>query len=373
MINQKRLVKTFLSLAKIYSPSKQEKDIAEIIKAELLKLGIKSFYDSAGKDIDGNCGNLYAKIKGNVKNAPSILLNAHMDTVTAKYKIHPHIRKGIIYSDGSTILGADCKAGIAAILEVVRIIKEENIPHGEIKICFTVAEEIGLLGAKNSNSKLLASDIGLVIDGGDVDKIINRAPKQLSIEAKIIGRAAHAGVHPEKGINAIKVAGLAISKMKLGRIDKETTANIGIISGGVATNIVPEDVIIKGEARSHNKKKLRRQINNITKALTKACSKYKATLRLKVDPMYETFYIREKSKIVQLVKNAAKKINIKAKILPTGGGSDANIFNENGIPCLILGVGGNNVHTNKENIAIKDLVKGSELILSIIKESVKLN
>lgn len=370
MINEKRLVNTFLKLVRIDSESKKEKNVAEHIKKLLKKLGIRSFYDDAGYYIEGDCGNLYAEIKATKAGLPSLLINAHIDTVVTKGRVTPVIRGGTITSDGSTILGADCKAGVAAMLEVMNILTKKVLPHGDIKICFTVAEEIGLLGAKLARFKRVSADYGFVLDGGSVEKIFNRAPSQLSFEAKVIGKAAHAGVRPENGISAIKVASEAISKMKLGRLDKETTANIGIISGGVATNIIPEEVLMKGEARSHSRKKLKRQISAMTKALTKACGRHRAFMRVKVKPTYQSFDIKEPSKLIKLTKAAAGKVGIKPVLAMTGGGSDANVFNENGIPCVILGVGSHNVHTSKECIAIADLVKGTELLLSIVKESV---
>ncbi len=363
MVNQKRLVSTFLSLIKVKSVPKQEKDAADLLKKMLSKIGLRSFFDKAGRDIDGNCGNLYALLTATDKKLPSIFLNAHIDTVDHKGKVVPVIRSGTIYSDGNTILGADCKAGVAAILEAVKIIRERKLPHGGIKLCFTVAEEIGLVGAKQVVQKNIKADYGLVMDGGSVEEVINSAPSQLSLEAKITGKAAHAGVHPEKGINAIKVASEAI-----GRIDKETTANIGIISGGTATNIVPEEVVIKGEARSHSRRKLKKQINSMTKALAKACGRSRASLRLKVEPVYDSFQVKESSVLVKACLSAVKKIGLRPKLKKTGGGSDANIFNKLGVPCLILGVGGHNVHTSKEYISIRDLVKGTELILVVVEE-----
>jgi tripeptide aminopeptidase len=212
--------------------------------------------------------------------------------------------------------------------------------------------------------------MGFVMDGGEVCQIINRAPAQISFEARITGKAAHAGVHPEKGINAIQVASEAISWMKIGRVDKETTSNVGLIDGGTATNIVPDSVLIKGEARSRSKAKLKKQIRGMTKALAKACRMYRASMRIKVDPVYKSFKIRESSKIIEISKNAVRGIGLKPKIVPTGGGSDANIFNEMGIPSVILGVGFHNVHTSKEYVSIEDLEKGAELILSVIKQAV---
>lgn len=369
MVSQKRLVSRFLKLVKISSVSKHEKAVAIEVKSQLKKLGISSFFDNAGHHIDGNCGNLYAKIKGNIKGSPSLLLNAHIDTIILNGKIRPVIRKGIIYSDGSTILGADCKTGVAAILEAVAAVKEKKMPHGDLLLCFTVAEEVGLLGAKNADSRYLKADMGVAVDGGSVEKLINRAPSQIRFEAKIHGKAAHAGVHPEHGINAIKVASEAISKIKMGRLDKETTSNIGIIEGGHATNIVPDLVTVKGEVRSHSRRKLKRHMHIITKVFSRTCRKRKAFMRLKVEPVYQSFRIDESSRIMKIALKAAKNAGIRARTSMTGGGSDANIFNEQGIPSIILGVGNHNVHTSKEYVAIGDLVKGTEVILEIIKET----
>lgn len=368
MVNQKRLVSTFMSLVKVKSIPKRELAAGDLLRRMLSKMGLRSFYDNAGRAIGGDCGNLYASVKPTDKKLPSVFLNAHIDTVEHKGSIRPVIRNGVIYSDGKTILGADCKAGVAAILEAVKVIKEKKIPHGGIKLCFTVAEEIGLVGAKEAVQKHIKADYGLVIDGGSVEEIINRAPSQLSLEARVTGRAAHAGVRPERGINAIKVAAEAIAKMKIGRIDKETTANIGIISGGTATNIVPEEVTIKGEARSHNSRKLKKQINSMTRCLAKSCGKSRASLRLKVEPVYESFRVRESSRLVKAAVSSVKKIGLRPELKKTGGGSDANIFNKMGIPCLILGVGGHSVHTSGEYIRIKDMLKGTELILAVIGE-----
>jgi len=367
LINKKRLVSRFIKYVKVDSLSKKEAKFMTLIRKELAAMGVRSVEDNAGSHIGGDSGNLYAFIKGNVKGAPRMLLNAHVDTVMPGENIKPRIRKGKIFSDGTTVLGADNKAGVSVIMEVIKTLNERKIQHGDIDILFTVAEELGLTGSKFINKKLLKADFGYVLDGGDVDKIINKAPSQDSLEIKITGRAAHAGVHPEKGINAIKVASAAISRMKLGRIDRETTANIGIIHGGVATNIVPETVVIKGEARSHDMNKLKRQVRHMRKEFKKACSKYGAKLTFQVTPSYRAFEIPVKHAAVLLAKRAAQDIGIKPNIIATGGGSDANIFSSLGLPCLIIGVGADNVHTKKENIAIKDLVKGAELVLSIIE------
>ncbi|MEK7375667.1 MAG: M20/M25/M40 family metallo-hydrolase [Candidatus Margulisiibacteriota bacterium] len=370
-INKKRLVLRFTHLVKIESISKNEKRAGKYIRNQLDAMGIKSRVDGAGARIGGNCGNIFASIKGNIKNSSRILFNAHIDTVTHKGKIEPAVKSGVIKSDGTTILGADCKASVAAILEAVAVIKKNNITHGDIDLLFTVAEEIGIYGAKNCDPKFLRADHGFVFDGGDVDQIINSAPSQVSFEADIKGRSAHAGTHPENGINAIKVASEAIAQIKIGRIDHETTSNVGIIAGGTARNIVPESVHITGEARSRNKAKLKRQMRRITDVLTRTCKKYKASLRLKVEPSYNLFEVKKSSRLIEVAKAAISSIGLTPKIAATGGGSDANVFNQRGLPSIILGAGFHNIHTSKEYIRVEDLVKGAELILALIIESAK--
>ena len=371
MIDQKRLLERFIRYVKVDSLSKQEGRFAKLIKRELRGLGLPCREDKAGKRLPGQSGNLFTAIKGNVRGIPRILFNAHLDTVGPGRGIRPRIRKGVITSDGSTILGADNKAGVAVIMEIIRIIKEKKLPHGDIDIIFTVAEEMGLCGSKFIDKAFMNADLGYVLDGGDVDEIINKAPSQDSLDARIIGRAAHAGVHPEQGINAIKVASDAISRMRLGRIDKETTANIGIIKGGEATNIVPETVEIRGEARSHSRKKLARQVSHMKKALISACRRYKAKLECRISSAYRSFEIPLGHKALTIAKLAAAASGIRPKIKATGGGSDANIFNGLGVPCVIIGVGADNVHTKKENIKIKEMAKGAQFVLNIINESLK--
>jgi tripeptide aminopeptidase len=370
LINKKRLIGRFIKYVKVDSISKKEAKFMKLIRKELSAMGVRSVEDNAGSHIGGDSGNLYAFIKGNLKGVPRVLLNAHVDTVMPGENIKPRIRKGKIFSDGTTVLGADNKAGVAVIMEVIMTLNERNLRHGDIDVLFTVAEELGLTGSKFIDKKLLKADFGYVLDGGDVHKLINKAPSQDSLEIKISGRSAHAGVHPEKGINAIKVASAAISRMKLGRIDRETTANIGIIHGGVATNIVPETVVFKGEARSHDISKLKRQVNHMRNESQKACLKYGAKLAFHVTPSYRAFEIPVKHAAMLLAKKAALDIGIKPDIIATGGGSDANIFSSLGLPCLIIGVGADNVHTKKEKISVNEMEKGAQLLLNIIMESV---
>ena len=369
MVKRKRLLDRFLRLVRISSLSLHEKAVVKYIKNEVkAKVKVEVKEDGAGKRIGGEIGNLWIRIKGKIRSAPKLLLNAHLDTVSPGKGIKPRVRKGYVLSDGSTILGADNKAGVSVILEIIKCLKEDKIPHGDITVLFTVAEEIGLLGAKNLPKKKLDADFGFTLDGGDIHEIINQAPSQDNINVEIFGRAAHAGVHPEKGISAIKVASHAISRMRLGRIDSETTANIGVIKGGVATNIIPERIELKGEARSHDPKKLKNQIRHMKGILSEACRKYKAGLKIRVTPAYRSFKIGKNVPLLKLAARSAKAAKIRAEVKKTGGGSDANIFNALGIPTLIIGAGADRVHTTRERVAVDDMIRSAEFLLEIIKE-----
>ena len=365
MINKRRLIRTFKKFVRIDSLSLHEGKVLKYLQKELKFLGIRSY--QVGRPRGGEVGNLIAFVPGNGIGSPRLLLNAHLDTVAPGKNIKPIEKRGYIYTDGSTVLGADNKAGIAAIVEVLRVLKEQKFEHPPLRVIFTVAEEIGLMGVKSLPEKVMNADFGLTLDGGDIDRVIYKAPSQYNLTATIMGRAAHAGIHPEEGINAIKVASEAIATMKLGRIDKETTSNIGVIEGGRATNIVPDKVELKGEARSHNLRKLDRQVEQMERALLKACEKYRARLKLKVERIYKSFEVSRKSKILPLVVSGMKSSGIKPVIEKTGGGSDANIFNEWGIPTVVLGVGADKVHTTREQICVDDFIRGTETILNIIR------
>jgi len=349
-------VKRFVEYVKIDSESGNEKRFAKRLISDLKKLGFKPTRDKTG--------NIFVNIRGTVKDSPTILLNAHIDTVTPGKNIKPRIVKGNVRSNGKTILGADNKAGVAAIVEALTIIKKEDIPHGNILLVFTVQEEIGLYGSKHIDRKKLKADFGFVFDGGSPNIIHNAAPAQKNMEVWIKGKASHAGVHPEDGINAIKVASVAISKMKQGRIDYETTANIGIIKGGKATNIISENVYVKGEARSHDPKKLKKQMDHMVACFKEACREHKASLKYKINDMYPSFKIPSNHEIFKLIP-------ITYTLVPSGGGSDANMFNKYGIPSIILGVGAHNLHGVKEKLSIREFTKGTLIIVDLIKECTK--
>lgn len=367
MIDEKRLLDRFLKYVQIDSPTKYEKEFADYLMKEMEKMGLEVHMDDAGEKVGSNAGNVIGRLKGNT-DGETILFSAHMDTVSPGRGIKPVIKDGVIYSDGTTVLGGDDKAGIAAILEAIETVIEKDIPHGDIEVVFSIYEEGGLYGAKNLDySKLKAKKAFVFDSGGDPGEIIIQGPAQNKINAKFIGKEAHAGVAPENGISAIQMAAEAISNMKLLRIDEETTANIGIIRGGEATNIVTKEVTIEGEARSLSNEKLKAQTDHMVKCCQEAAEKFGGTVELDVQNSYEAFKVEEDAEIVQKVKEACKNIGLEPFTTSSGGGSDTNILNANGIEAVNLGIGEKKPHTVEEHIHIKDLENAAKLALEIIK------
>lgn len=372
MINRERLVSEFLELVKIDSVSGFERNIADILKVKLEKMGLQVYEDAAGKKINTQAGNLIARLPANGGSGAPLLLCAHMDTVEPGRGVKPVVVEGIIKSSGDTVLGADDKAGIAIIFEALRVIKESGVKHGGLEVVLTVFEEGGLLGAANIEKDRIASKIGFILDSdGPPGAIVTQAPTQDRISITVKGKSAHAGICPEKGINAIEVAARAIAGMKLGRIDGETTANIGIISGGKATNIVPDIVFIQGETRSLDGDRVKKQTGEIIGKAREAAAQYGAQVDIKVENLYREFYIDKNERVVKIAVEAAHSINLAPRLESTGGGSDANMFNEKGISTVVLGIAMQSVHTTEEFISIEDLVKGSSYMVEIVKAAQK--
>ncbi len=362
MINKERLKETFLELVTLDSPSQLEGLAATYVKQRLEILGIAYEEDQAGKKIKGDSGNLIAWVDGPSNEEP-ILLNAHLDTVQRPgEKVKVHFEDGIFKSDGNTILGADDKSGIAIILEILEVIKEKGIRHRPIQPVFTVCEEIGLLGAKNLDYSLIKTPWGLILDGGNPSEIINRAPMANRFLIEVMGKEAHAGLHPEEGVNAIFLASKAIGQISWGRIDEETTCNVGTIEGGKATNIVPAKTIVKGEVRSHSQEKLGKQTNLIMDTFKKTSP----LVNIDVIDDYPLMVIEEGHPLIKLIKEAGEKVGVEIVLKITGGGSDANIFNSKGIVSVIMGTGMKKVHTKEEYIDLNDMVKSANLLLNII-------
>ena len=374
MVNSDRLAETFKFLVQIDSVSKEEGAISDEIKNILDTMGAKTFIDSAGNKIGSNTGNLIAKFKGNTQAQP-LLLNAHMDTVEPGKGVAAVLENGVFTSDGTTILGADDKSAIAIILETIKVIKENDLPYGPIEIVLTVCEEIGLLGAKHLDLDLITAKFGYALDATDTEGIVTRAPSANRLEFKIHGKDAHAGAAPEKGINAISLASKAIAKLELGRIDNETTCNIGIIEGGLATNIVPNLVTVKGEVRSHDEEKLNKITNEIVVSFKGVVENYKGVtfddglprLESTIEKDFSRTYVPNDHPVVTLARRAAENLGRKMITKTSGGGADANIFFEKGIVTGVLGTGMRDMHTVRESVRLDDMVRTAELLLEIIR------
>nr|NJM00914.1 M20/M25/M40 family metallo-hydrolase [Desulfobacula sp.] len=371
MINSQRLAQRFTTLCEIDSLSRRERDVAVEIEKILTAMGARVCYDSAKEKVRGNCSNLVAKFKGTVA-VPPLFLSGHMDTVGPGEGIRVRFDNGVFRSEGTTILGSDDKSALAIILEVMETVLENKIDYPPVEVIFTVCEEIGLLGAKHFDYSLMESKFGYILDSTDTEGIVTRAPAANKIRVRIHGKAAHAGAAPEKGVNAILIAARAISKLQLGRLDPETTCNIGTIKGGVATNIVPELVEIHGEARSHDVEKLKAVTRTMIRAFEDAALEFKTSevtprVEILVDDDFPLTHIPEDHEVIRLARKAASNLGIPMAGKTIGGGADANIFFSRGIMAGVLGTGMTDVHTLNESIRLSDMENSARLILEILK------
>lgn len=369
-IKRERLVNEFIELVQIDSETKYEGEIAKVLKQKFTELGLEVLEDQAKEKTGHEANNLICNLPGNVKEADTIFFTSHMDTVTPGKKVKPTIQDDYITSDGTTILGADDKAGIAVLLETIRTLKENNIDHGDIQFVITVGEESGLVGAKAIDTNLLQAKYGYALDSdGEVGSLIVAAPYQSKIKAKIYGKSAHAGVEPEKGVSAITVAAKAIAQMKLGRIDEETTANISYFHGGKInqTNVVCDYVEIVGEARSLQQVKLKNITEEMKKAFVEVAEQHGGSAEVEIKEMYPGFQLNNGDPVVQIAQQTATQLGFSTKLLKSGGGSDANIFNSHGIPTANLAVGYEYIHTTNERIHIDHLINLTKFVIGIIQ------
>jgi tripeptide aminopeptidase len=372
LINPERVIRQFEELVKIYSPSRGEREIMDFIKHKVTALGFEAHEDNAAEITGGDAGNLIVKVPGNIgrPDAPGIIISAHVDNVEPGRDVEPVNENGSIRSKGDTILGADDKAGVAAMLELLSVMAEKSISHPAIQLVFTVSEEIGLLGAKALDMSENHVDHIYVLDSeGPIGTVVIAAPYQDSFEVEYKGRAAHAGVNPEYGINAIVAASKAICNMKLGRIDDETSANVGIIDGGRAGNIVPETANVFAECRSIDKDKLEAQAHHMIECFKKGADEVGADVVIKRIRPYEGYKVTVDDPIVKNVFAAAKAVGLEPKAIKSGGGSDTNVFAANGISAVNLGVGFEKVHSTEESISVSELVNLVKLLVALVSVS----
>ncbi|NKE05002.1 MULTISPECIES: tripeptidase T [Mesobacillus] len=369
MINNERLLNEFLELVQIDSETKYETEIARVLKKKFEDLGVEVFEDDTTAQTGHGAGNLICTLQGTKEGVDTIYFTSHMDTVIPAKGVKPSIEDGYVVTDGTTILGADDKTGLAVMLETVRVLKEQSIPHGTIQFIITVGEESGLVGAKALDSSLVKAKYGYALDSdGKVGNIIVAAPTQAKVAAVIHGKTAHAGVAPEKGVSAITIAAKAVARMPLGRIDEETTANIGRFQGGTQTNIVCDHVEILAEARSLIPEKMEAQVAKMKEAFESAAQEMGGKADVDVQVMYPGFKFGEGDLVVELAKKAAAKIGRSSELLHSGGGSDANVIAGFGVPTVNLAVGYEEIHTTNERMPIEELNKLAEMVIALIEE-----
>jgi len=366
MINKERLLNTFLDYVRIDSESRDEANMARRVIADLTAIGCEIYVDDSMDKTLSNTGNVYATLPGTVPGEP-ILLSAHLDTVVPGVGVEPVVEDGVVRSKGDTVLGADDKSGVAAMVEALRVVTEQNIPHPTVQAVFTVCEEVGLLGSKYLEYDRLAGKQAVALDTGTPGVIVTSGPGQYKIEAAVVGRKAHAGVAPEEGISAIQVLAEAIANMKLLRIDPETTANIGAIHADYPTNIVAERATMTAECRSRDGAKLEAQAEHMEACLREACQKYGATLEIKRTKAYDAFKHPEGAPVIRRVAAAMTAAELTPMLKPSGGGSDANNLCQNGIEAVVVGTGMDKVHTTAEQIAVADLESTARMVLELIK------
>jgi tripeptide aminopeptidase len=380
VVERARLVEEFLDLVRIPSPSRGEARVAERLATALEAMGASVEVDEAGRRVGGDTGNLLARFPGLTAGAPPLLLCGHMDTVVPCEQVRPRLDGDVIRTDGTSVLGGDDKTALAAILEAVRVVRERGLPHGPLEILFTVCEESGLQGAKEFDTGRLTARRGLVLDCDGVDELIVRAPAAVSFRATVHGLEAHAGICPEQGISAIAVAAEAIAGMQLGRVDEATTANLGLIEGGLATNIVPNRVAVRGEARSLDPHRLAAQAAHMVARFTEAADRHavtvggrrhRARVEVRVDPSYEALDVPDTAPIVGLVRAAASALGRPLRTRATGGGSDANVLAARGIEIANLACGMREIHTVNEWVDVRDLVSTAELLVAVLQENAR--
>ncbi|MCH2513498.1 MAG: peptidase M20 [Chloroflexi bacterium] len=359
MADQERLVKTLMELIKIDSPSGEEDAMDAEVSARLESMGLKVSHDTYN--------NVIAKLPGE---GPPIMLSAHLDTVEPGRGIKPIVDGGVVRSDGSTILGGDCKAGVAIVLEGLAAANESNGGGNRaIEVVFTRHEEGGLVGAHHLDFSMVSATTGIVFDGeGPPNRIILSAPSQNVVTAQITGRAAHAGLEPEKGISALLIAADILGQLPLGRIDEETTANIGRLEGGLKRNIIPEQAFLDGEFRSRSNEKLADLERKFRGVFEEVASRYpEAKIDLDIVNTYQAYNIDAGSEAVAMISRALAGMGMKPVLETTGGGSDANVFIEKGITAVPVGIGVRDFHTTWETAVIAEVFQGAQMCEAVIR------
>jgi tripeptide aminopeptidase len=357
----------FVELAAIPSPSGRERVVADRVTGYLLALALEVDEDDAGARIDSTMGNLLCRVEPTAEGTP-LFFCAHLDTVPVEAEIEPVVEDGVVRNAAGTILGADDKSAVAAMLEATRRVVAENRPHAGIELLFTPKEEVGLRGADAFDASRLEARVGYVYDhAGPVGEVILGAPYQRKLDVVFRGRAAHAGMYPEEGRSAIAAAARAISDLRLGRLDEETTANVGQIVGGTARNVVPDRCTLLAEARCHDEAKLGELVQEMLETITFAAQVADCDVETKVEGHARGYRFRREDEPVRLAVAALERAGIQPTFGLSGGGADANVFNDRGLQCLNLANGMTDIHTPSERIALEDLDRMVDVTLALIE------
>jgi tripeptide aminopeptidase len=362
------VVGLFTELAALPSPPGDERAVADTVTRYLRDLGLSVEEDDAGRAVGSNSGNLYCRLEPTNGGGMPIFLCAHLDTVPPTAAIEPVIDdEGVIRNAAGTILGADNKSAVAAMLEGARRVLSENRPHGGIELLFTPKEEVGLLGAAAFDHERLHARVGYVYDqAAPIGDVILGAPYSRAMEVRFHGRAAHSGMYPEEGRSAIAAAARAISDLRLGRVDEDTTANVGTIQGGTAGNIIPEWCVLDAEARSHQERKLEELVQEMVDAFSFAAGLEDCEVETKVSKSYQGYRFKPDDQVVRIAHAALERAGYPPSYGLSGGAADANVFNERGLACLNLANGMQDIHTPDERITVDDLEGMVEVTLALV-------
>jgi tripeptide aminopeptidase len=360
----------FTELAAIPSPSGEERAVADRVIAHLRALGLEVHEDDAGPRIGSSMGNIVARVPATDgrDGGRAVFLCAHLDTVPPTAPIEPVVEEGVVRNGAPTILGADNKAAVAVMLHAVHRILVERRPHAGLELVFTPKEETGLEGAKELDVETLRAPIGFVYDhAAPIGDVVLAAPSSTSLDAVFTGRAAHAGMHPEEGRSAIYAAARAIADLRLGRIDAETTANVGEIHGGTARNIVPDRCRVTAEARSRDDRKLADLVQEMVDSFTFAASLAECEVDVELEEKYRAYRFRPDEVAVRIAYAALTAAGFEPRGTAAGGGADANVFNERGRPCVNIANGMARIHSAEEHIAVADLEAMVDVTLALVE------
>jgi tripeptide aminopeptidase len=366
-----RVLETFLEAVGIDSPSGEEAEFARWCERRLQAVGCSVRFDDSASRSGSDSGNLIAELPGTADGA-TVVLSAHLDTVMPGRGIRPVVEDGVVRSSGDTILAADDKAGVAALLEALARVAETGMVTAPVRVLLTTGEEMGLQGAKAISPADCRGDLCLVLDAhGAVGGIVGASPTQYTFRAEFTGVPAHAGVEPEKGLSAIVMAANAISRMRLGRIDDATTANVGEIGGGTATNVVAASCVMRGECRSLDPQAAEAVRREMDEAMRGAASASGGSVRTEWTKEYEGFRFAPDDPRVALVADACGDAGLSPQVFSTGGGSDANVLSAKGLPSIVLSCGMTDVHSTAESIAVTDLESLAGLLIAVLARAVR--